>query len=403
MKKKILMMAAGFSIAVVLSEIILRLLGISYPNFFIPDPIVGISHCPGVEGRYEMEGKSYVTINSDGLRDIEHAKEKPPGTIRIAVLGDSFAEALQVELEDTFWAIMERELRKLLGREVNSVEAINFGTSAHGTAQELLTLRHRVWDYSPDMVLLAFSTANDIADNSCVLKQREYIPYFIYQGDSLVLDRSFLRSRPYRFRQNMAGKLYYGLANRSRIMQLINILRFRFKRAGRKNGEDNFLEQGLYEEVYLPPRDEIWKNAWRVTEGLILKMKEEVEARGADFFLVLLSSAMQTHPDPSLRRSFRKKIGSPDLFYPNRRLRAFAEKNGIHVLSLAEDFQKYAEKEEVYLHGFGSRLGRGHWNETAHRLAGKKLAAWLHSCFEEMKLQISESESEWEEKFEVGN
>jgi len=371
--------SGGIIIAIVLSEIILRLLGITYPNFFMPDPIVGIAHRPDVEGRYEMEGESYIKINSDGLRDLEHAKEKPSGTVRIAVLGDSFAEAFQVPQENTFWAIMARELQERAGFKDAPVEVINFGTSAHGTAQELLTLRHRVWDYSPDVVLLAFATVNDISDNSRALKQRDYIPYFIYEGDSLVLDRSFLDSRPYRYRQRLPGKLYYGLINHSRIMQLINILRFHaIRRAGPENGDEILLEPGLHKEVYLPPGDPVWKNAWRVTEELLLRMKQEVEMGGARFFMVVLSNAVQVHPDPSLRERFRKKIGAPDLLCPDRRIKRFAEENGISVLTLAEDFQKHAEKKGIYLHGFGSGVGRGHWNELAHRLAGERIAEWLY-------------------------
>ena len=52
--------------------------------------------------------------------------------------GDSFAEALQVPMEDTFWAILEREIKEctaVAGREPE----VNFGVSGYGTAQELIT------------------------------------------------------------------------------------------------------------------------------------------------------------------------------------------------------------------------------------------------------------------------
>jgi hypothetical protein len=51
-----------------------------------------------------------VTTNSVGLRDVEHALSKPPGTYRIVVLGDSLSEAIQVDREKTFWAELQREL-----------------------------------------------------------------------------------------------------------------------------------------------------------------------------------------------------------------------------------------------------------------------------------------------------
>jgi hypothetical protein len=37
--------------------------------------------------------------------------------------------------------------------------------------------------------------------------------------------------------------------------------------------------------------------------------------------------------------------------------------------------QKYAEDENVFLHGFkNTELGTGHWNENGHQLAGKLIA-----------------------------
>jgi hypothetical protein len=49
------------------------------------------------------------------------------------------------------------------------------------------------------------------------------------------------------------------------------------------------------------------------------------------------------------------------------------------MLALAPVFCEYAEREQVYLHGFRSNgtLGQGHWNEDGHRLAGKVIADWL--------------------------
>jgi hypothetical protein len=44
------------------------------------------------------EGNSFVEVNRDGLRDREHSRIKPAETLRIAVLGDSYAEALAIPI-----------------------------------------------------------------------------------------------------------------------------------------------------------------------------------------------------------------------------------------------------------------------------------------------------------------
>src|SRR5205814_6625220 len=56
------------------------------------------------------------------------------------------------------------------------IEVLNFGVSGYGTAQELLTLREQVWKYSPDIVMLAITTNNDITDNLRALKKTDEIP-----------------------------------------------------------------------------------------------------------------------------------------------------------------------------------------------------------------------------------
>src|SRR5581483_7943889 len=104
---------AAVVLAFVIAEEALRIAGISYPNFssfWTRDPYCGVVLLPGASGWWTKEGRAFVVINSDGMRDREHTIAKPPNTFRIAVLGDSYAEALQVSVQEAFWAVMQREL-----------------------------------------------------------------------------------------------------------------------------------------------------------------------------------------------------------------------------------------------------------------------------------------------------
>ena len=109
-KAKLALAAAATALALLAGEAALRIAGISYPNFYRPDPERGWSLRPGAEGWWRKEGLAYVRISSAGLRDVEHALAKPPGHLRIAVLGDSCAEALQVPVGQTFWKLLEGRL-----------------------------------------------------------------------------------------------------------------------------------------------------------------------------------------------------------------------------------------------------------------------------------------------------
>jgi hypothetical protein len=39
--------------------------------------------------------------------------------------------------------------------------------------------------------------------------------------------------------------------------------------------------------------------------------------------------------------------------------------------------QGYADQNKVFLHGFGSDLGNGHWNASGHQLASQLIAQKL--------------------------
>jgi hypothetical protein len=383
-RMKILLALVGIIIGLVVVEAGLRLMGIEYPLFYDYDPYLGNKLRPGVKGYYVSEGRGYVSINSDGLRDREHPISHPADTLRIAVLGDSYTEAMQVNADEAFWAVMAKELQhcdKLRGRKV---EVINFGQSDFGTTQELIELRHKVWKYSPDIVLLAFTTGNDVSDNSRKLKQVNYYPYYIYQVDKLILDdrqtkENWAKENTF-YRQIIVNHLFT-----LRFVQVINhtkdLLRnWWLAQASRNTATTSSVkgqESGISDSIYRAPTSEAWKDAWRVTEGVLLLMRDEVRQKGAQFFLVTLTNGAQVDPNPANRLVFAKSLGVGDLFYTERRLENFCQEHHIPILLLGPPFQAYATQHHVFLHGFGKTLGTGHWNPEGHRLAGQTIARWL--------------------------
>jgi hypothetical protein len=73
-----------------------------------------------------------------------------------------------------------------------------------------------------------------------------------------------------------------------------------------------------------------------------------------------------------------RRLEISDLFYPDKRIQALGLRDGFRVLSLAAPFQRYAEERGVFLHGFANTaLGKGHWNEDGHLLAGNLIAGEL--------------------------
>ena len=122
--------------------------------------------------RYNDPGSSYrhksadvdirFRINGQGLRaDREYAYAKPTGVKRIVCLGDSFTVGYEVEAEDTFAAVLERQLNGAGGPRV---EVLNAGVSGFSNAEECLYLERELLKYEPDVVVLSFFP-NDLDDN----------------------------------------------------------------------------------------------------------------------------------------------------------------------------------------------------------------------------------------------
>jgi len=372
-------------LALLVAEVALRIAGMSYPNFYGPDPDRGWALRPGGHGRWRKEGDADVRFNRDGMRDEEHPVAKPPGELRIAVLGDSCVESLQVPVEKTFWSLLEKELARCPAVAGQQVEALDFGVSGYGTAQELITLRRRVWRYDPDLVLLAFYSGNDVRNNWRPLELDPARPYLIPRPDgSLALDDSFRETGGYRLRRTWAANLVYWAFDHSRLMQL-------GKQA--KSASDGWIgswkaskvkerpagtELGLDDAVYLPPKDPEWTGAWRATEAILAAARDEAAAHRTPFGMVSLTTPMQVNPDPAVRQAFMKQLGIDTLFYPDERLAAFGRRERIPVLTLAPALQRLAEREKVFLHGFPNTApGEGHWNERGHAAAAAEMAAWV--------------------------
>src|SRR5260370_14672541 len=77
---------------------------------------------------------------------------------------------------------------------------MNFGVDSYGTAQELLTLRYLADKFSPDAVVLAVFTGNDIRNNSSVLEGDKCRPFFVLRSGELVPGGPFEDSSSYRLR-----------------------------------------------------------------------------------------------------------------------------------------------------------------------------------------------------------
>ncbi|MFO0664266.1 MAG: SGNH/GDSL hydrolase family protein [Polyangiaceae bacterium] len=356
----------------VLGECGLRIIGFENPDFYDYDARVGWKHKPNMSAWQRQEGEALIETNSQGFRDREHTFDKPPGTVRVAVLGDSFTEAHQVSFDEMFSTKLGTKLASCNATPFagKKVEVLNFGASSYGTTNELMLLRDEVLKYHPDFVLLAFTTGNDLEDNVYALAGAKVRPYVKVEGGKVVPD--FSHNQPLSAGQNA----WHKAQSVSRLVQFIQ--RYRMVRAARKRlatAGGNLTDVGLSDAMYKPPVTPEWEEAWSLAKAMIVAMNEDVKAAGGRFVFTTTTTSIQAHPDKATRDAFMAKLGVTDLFYADRELASFATKNGIPAITLSPPLQEYATKNNACLHGFSnSNPCAGHWNAKGHEVASTLLA-----------------------------
>jgi len=105
---------------------------------------------PNMHGWYK--GLRFWT-NSHGNADREYNLVKPPDTYRIAVTGSSWEMPSGVEPDKAWHALIEDSLTS--GADAPVFEVINFGVEMYGLREILGTIRHKVLEWDPDLILVA--------------------------------------------------------------------------------------------------------------------------------------------------------------------------------------------------------------------------------------------------------
>jgi lysophospholipase L1-like esterase len=116
-----------------------------------PDDRVVYELRPGTRGRFRGHD---LEINSLGMRGEEVSAERPDGTFRILVLGDSHAFGWGMAQDAAFPAVVEKLLESRPA--VPRVEVLNSGIPGYNAVQEVRTFELRSDELAPDLVLITF-------------------------------------------------------------------------------------------------------------------------------------------------------------------------------------------------------------------------------------------------------
>lgn len=118
---------------------------------------------PGAQG---FAWGTTVSVNSSGFRDREYARQKPPGTRRVVVLGDSIAFGNHLDVDRTF----PEQLEAMFRSAGKSVDVLNLAVGGYHTLNEVAFLEQLGLSFDPDVVVVQFCI-NDLGVHPQVLEQ----------------------------------------------------------------------------------------------------------------------------------------------------------------------------------------------------------------------------------------
>ena len=336
--------------------------------FFEYDQFLGWKNKPLAEGYLTIpDSKTFVKINSKGLRDREHSYSRKRGIFRILALGDSFTWGYGVDLEDAF----VKKLDVFLG---DKFEVINAGVAAYGTDQELVYLEKEGLKYKPDVILVNFAN-NDFRWDNHADKHGYYPkPRFILENEQLRLANvplpDFKGDKWEALVQKQASDLeghgakdtktkkrgFKAFLKRNTkvypvLSKSLKSLRYKLLRKLRtipKIGR-------AFSKMRLSFDDD--KVDLEITKAMFLKIKEDAAAIGAEMavFIIPYRSALEKLPDPGINEFIE-----------------FFKQNGIPCLYPYERFLQESQKGRKLFFDHDD-----HWSTEGHLIAAEEIHSFL--------------------------
>lgn len=340
------------ALAIASLECFFNIVGIGQQEFFEADETLGTRHIPSKQVTWRLEGLSRDSFNAFGMRDVERQIAKPQGVKRVAVLGDSAVEGLQVPLADTFPRVLERILNEK--GQSTRYEVLNFGCAGYGTGQEVVQYERQISRFKPDVVVLFFNQGD--AGESVVLshqrKSADARPYFyLDEAGNLEEDWSIMAANQHKLKPNPVldwlkrNSRIYGVYSQTHFSLSIGDAKYVKLKKWWTEKEKSFAPR----TARVPEPKYPDQNPVRVAEKLIERLGDDVKKDGGKLVLTM----------------FPNTLKYSDLFILSYRLKKLADARGYAYLDLTDAFVSHPTPNDLYV--------SAHFSEKGHKLTAEKL------------------------------
>jgi hypothetical protein len=368
-------MLAGLLLAVVAVDCGLRLieatplwrvLPVVEPILGHPDGDVGFDLTPGAAGVWPRENRSWVRINSLGLRDVERPLAKPGDGLRIGLLGDSMIEAMQVSQEATFATLAEQQLRG----DGRSVELVNLAYAGPNPIRQLLRLETRGYALGLDWVVA--NSAGGSFFNGLLLDDSEN-PAYVATGDGrFERGYGFRRRLSQRYADHPLGHLFVALYQGSPLFRMLYLHGKKPwpERLGLPTAQaaatpaQTAASTCAQTMALLEPHVALWREhrparEWAAATRFLDDFAASTAAHGVRVLYAVRDIPLPPEGCPAVDGQRAQLIGAVAAEFTRRGMR-FADWTGaVAATTGTRDLRP--------LHGFGVRRGAGHLNHDGHR------------------------------------
>jgi lysophospholipase L1-like esterase len=329
-----------------------------YYYYDLDDRILRFSTVHQREGLYTMGHMATQHarwhINNAGWNspiEFEGQKSRP----RIAVIGDSYVEALQVDAEQSFTG----RLRRLFSQGTE-VDVYAFGISGATLTQYLQMARYVRNRFDPDVFVINV-VHNDFAESLCSIHRQPGMLCLEEDGGALY-EASIVPYKP--------DPLLRMARNSSLVRYLVINLQIRayFQRVISATTTNPRYNAGVDVDRILSERSRIVK----ATEYIMGALEREI---GKNSVLVVIDAPRNDIYAGSMKES--------TVAWLNQVIKQKATQNGFSFIDLTEAFKKSFETDRVRLEWPND----GHWNEKGHEV----VANVLHDTLRALPLKSEHS------------
>ncbi len=364
-----------------------------------------VSHPPRVhEIRRNVEFTYEFATNDRGLRYRNLPLEKPKGTYRVFVAGDSMTEGLGVSQGESFSALLERRFAPK-----RQIDFINGGLGGTGVLEYGRLFLSWGVAYQVDALLVAVF-ANDVANADpgvrpeALLLRREGDEFF-----GPIPERSFAKRVLHAVWPRIYTRLYQLKATSERrnltmTSDLVGTISAEARRRGIPEAEINIWKTRLPPDLVVSVNQQLmeadilsyglltpshWtdsldidtpvaKARFRSMRAMLDRIVEEARRREIEVALVYLPDRLQYDPQSHLGNPaeltgvrFRREWLAEDSTIQIE-LARWSRERGIAFLDLTPTFRAWAGDRTTLTYRVD-----GHWTPAGHRVAADAIGAWL--------------------------